>query len=141
MDPPQQQHQQQQHPEIHDDKPQQKLIPMKSEDVQLAEITHQEDISGDDNAKPQPGPTFTLEEENAVYRKLDWNLLPLIFVLYSLSVLDRGNLGNARIAGMEDEIDLKGRRYAWLATIFYIACKISLTNISLIHSFELQWRR
>ena len=42
----------------------------------------------------------TSEEEEAVIRKLDWRLLPLVFVLYSLAVLDRSNLGNARIAGM-----------------------------------------
>lgn len=40
------------------------------------------------------------QEEAAVIRKLDWRLLPLVFVLYSLAVLDRSNLGNARIAGM-----------------------------------------
>ncbi|KAK2806047.1 hypothetical protein FQN51_008000 [Onygenales sp. PD_10] len=68
---------------------------------------------------------FTEAEEKAVIRKLDCNLLPLIFVLYSLSVLDRSNLGNARIAGMEDDIDLSGRRYDWLATVFYIAYILS----------------
>lgn len=67
---------------------------------------------------------FTAEEEHRVYRKLDWNLMPLIFVLYSLSSLDRSNLGNAKIAGMQDDIDLGGNRYGWLATIFYIACKL-----------------
>jgi hypothetical protein len=65
---------------------------------------------------------FTKEEEEIVIRKLDWHLMPLIFVLYSLSVLDRSNLGNAKIAGMQKDIDLSGDRYAWLGTIFYISC-------------------
>lgn len=65
------------------------------------------------------------EEEAAVIRKLDWHLLPLVFVLYSLAVLDRSNLGNARIAGMEEDIDLSGNRYNWLGTIFYIAYILS----------------
>jgi len=65
----------------------------------------------------------TPEEEAAVIRKLDWHLLPFVFLLYMLAVLDRSNLGNARLAGMEDEIDLTGFRYNWLGTIFYIACK------------------
>ncbi|KAE9374903.1 MFS general substrate transporter [Stipitochalara longipes BDJ] len=64
---------------------------------------------------------FTTEEEEAVIRKLDWHLMPLIFVLYSLSVLDRSNLGNAKIAGMSKDIDIGGNRYAWLGTIFYIS--------------------
>lgn len=61
------------------------------------------------------------QEEAAVIRKLDWRLLPLVFVLYSLAVLDRSNLGNARLAGMEDDIDISGDRYNLLGTIFYIA--------------------
>jgi len=65
----------------------------------------------------------TPEEEEAVIRKLDWHLLPYIFLLYMLSVLDRSNLGNAKLAGMEDDIDLGGLRYNWLGTIFYISCK------------------
>jgi hypothetical protein len=65
---------------------------------------------------------FTKEEEEAVIRKLDWHLMPLIFTLYSISVLDRSNLGNAKVAGMSNDIDLSGNRYAWLGTIFYISC-------------------
>lgn len=42
-----------------------------------------------------------------------------------LSVLDRSNLGNARLAGLEDDIDLTGFRYNWLGTIFYIAYILS----------------
>jgi hypothetical protein len=77
-------------------------------------------------------PQYSKKEENAVIRKLDWHLMPLIFVLYSLSVLDRSNLGNARISGMEDDIDLSGNRYDWLGTAFYISCE-SLPH----HSFTL----
>lgn len=72
---------------------------------------------------------FTKEEEEAVIRKLDWHLMPLIFVLYSISVLDRSNLGNAVVAGMNKDIDLSGNRYAWLGTIFYISCKSIFQHI------------
>ncbi|OJZ88876.1 hypothetical protein ASPFODRAFT_127854 [Aspergillus luchuensis CBS 106.47] len=88
-----------------------------------ADISELEYVKG--NAPGNAGPTFSIEDENRVYRKLDWNLMPLVFVLYSLSVLDRSNLGNAKIAGMEDDIDLSGRRYDWLATAFYIAYILS----------------
>ena len=64
----------------------------------------------------------TAAEEAAVIRKLDWHLLPFVFLLYMLAVLDRSNLGNAKLAGMEDEINLTGLRYNWLGTIFYISC-------------------
>ncbi|RMZ91299.1 hypothetical protein DV736_g1452, partial [Chaetothyriales sp. CBS 134916] len=68
---------------------------------------------------------YTPEEEASVIRRLDCRLLPLVFVLYSFSVLDRSNLGNARLAGLQDAIDLKGERYNWLGTIFYISYILS----------------
>lgn len=76
-------------------------------------------------------PAFTPEEEARVIQKLDYRLLPFLFVLYSLSVLDRSNLGNAKLAGLSKDIDLRGNRYNWLGTIFYIACKeFSMTTIT-----------
>ena len=70
-----------------------------------------------------PTTTYTLEEEKRIIRSLDWHIMPLIFLLYSLSVLDRSNLGNARIAGMEKDLHLSSQGYNWLATVFYIACE------------------
>ena len=40
------------------------------------------------------------KEEKRIIRKLDARLLLFVFVLYSLSVLDRSNLGNAKLANM-----------------------------------------
>ncbi|KAI1480366.1 MFS general substrate transporter [Daldinia eschscholtzii] len=64
---------------------------------------------------------YTPEQEARVVRKLDLNLMTLFFVLYMLAYLDRGNIGNARIAGMAKDLDLTGNRYQWLLNIFYIA--------------------
>ncbi|KAM0807003.1 putative Major facilitator superfamily domain-containing protein [Seiridium cardinale] len=63
----------------------------------------------------------TAEEEARVIRKLDWRLMPMIFLIYMLSVLDRSNLGNAYVAGLTESIDLSGTRYAMLGTVFYIS--------------------
>lgn len=91
------------------------ITPGKMEALQIANLDIVE--------KGAPTIEFSEKEKNAVIRKLDWRLMPLIFILYSLSVLDRSNLGNARLAGLVDDIDLSGRRYDWLATVFYIACE------------------
>ncbi|KAL9107271.1 MAG: hypothetical protein Q9227_007813 [Pyrenula ochraceoflavens] len=72
-----------------------------------------------------PPTEYSEEEYKRVIRKLDWNILPMVIVLYSLSVLDRSNLGNARIAGLEDDINISGDRYSWLGTVFYIAYILS----------------
>ncbi|KAJ6443511.1 ATP-dependent RNA helicase dbp3 [Purpureocillium lavendulum] len=58
--------------------------------------------------------------EKRVVRKLDLHVVPMVMALYLLAFLDRSNVGNARIAGMDKDLDLFGDRYDWLLTIFYI---------------------
>jgi hypothetical protein len=59
--------------------------------------------------------------EARVRRKLDTHLIPLLSALYLLAFLDRSNIGNARIAGMENDLRLTSDKYEWLLTIFYIS--------------------
>ncbi|TWU70487.1 hypothetical protein ED733_000495 [Metarhizium rileyi] len=59
--------------------------------------------------------------EGRVRRKLDVHVLLLFCFLFLLAFLDRSNIGNARIAGLEDDLDLSSNQYDWLLTIFYIA--------------------
>lgn len=63
--------------------------------------------------------------EARVLRKLDLNVLMLLCFLFLLAFLDRSNVGNARIAGMEEDLHLSGDRYQWLLTIFYMAYILS----------------
>lgn len=44
-------------------------------------------------------------------RKIDWRLLPFLALLYLLSFLDRTNIGNARLAGIEKSLGMKGLNY------------------------------
>ncbi|KAI0505399.1 retrograde regulation protein 2 [Xylaria bambusicola] len=62
----------------------------------------------------------TSEEEKLVIKKLDWRLMPMIFAIYSLSVLDRSNLGNAHVAGLDESLGLQGDQYSTLGTFFYV---------------------
>ncbi|RJE26498.1 Major Facilitator Superfamily [Aspergillus sclerotialis] len=69
-------------------------------------------------------PTTTTPDpavERRLLRKLDWNLVTLVSFFYLLAFLDRSNIGNAKIAGMQDELKLGGKDYSWLLTIFYIS--------------------
>ncbi|KAF2639948.1 MFS general substrate transporter [Massarina eburnea CBS 473.64] len=61
------------------------------------------------------------ELEAKVRRKLDWHIIPLVSVLYLFAFLDRSNIGNARIAGMQEDLNLSSEEYDWLLTIFYIS--------------------
>ncbi|EON97631.1 putative major facilitator superfamily transporter protein [Phaeoacremonium minimum UCRPA7] len=67
---------------------------------------------------------YTTEEEQAVVRKFDRRLVVFVALLYMLSFLDRSNIGNARIAGMDDDLQSIPRReewYEWALTAFYIS--------------------
>lgn len=62
----------------------------------------------------------TAEEERQVVRTFDRKLVPFLALLYLLSFLDRSNIGNARIAGLTDDLNLSSSQYEWLLTAFYI---------------------
>ncbi|KAF5355128.1 hypothetical protein D9756_005715 [Leucocoprinus leucothites] len=52
-------------------------------------------------------------------RKLDWNLIPFVSLLYLLSFLDRSNVGNARLAGLERDLDMNGLDYNIALAVFF----------------------
>ncbi|KAI5785573.1 major facilitator superfamily domain-containing protein, partial [Peziza echinospora] len=62
---------------------------------------------------------YTAEQERRVVRKMDKYLVGFLAVLYMLSFLDRSNIGNARIAGLTEDLNLTGDQYEWLLTAFY----------------------
>ena len=83
---------------------------------------------------------YTPDEEKAVIKRFDRRLVLFVALLYMLSFLDRsstsfssleGNLdyladiksdiGNARIAGMETDLNLSSYQYEWLLRAFYIS--------------------
>lgn len=44
---------------------------------------------------------YDAKATSKLIRKIDWVLLPFLALLYLLSFLDRTNIGNARLAGLE----------------------------------------
>lgn len=64
---------------------------------------------------------YTAREEAKVVRKLDFHILSVVSVLYLLSYLDRGNIGNANAAGMSEDLHIGDPQYEWFLTIFYIS--------------------
>ncbi|KAF7187612.1 MFS transporter prlL [Pseudocercospora fuligena] len=60
-------------------------------------------------------------EEKALIRKLDWRLVPTCWLLYLLSNVDRTNIGNAKIGGMEEDFDLTSNQYSMIVLVFFIS--------------------
>ncbi|GAA5836738.1 hypothetical protein JCM11251_002713 [Rhodosporidiobolus azoricus] len=59
--------------------------------------------------------------EAALRRKLDWHIIPVIALLYLFCFIDRANIGNARLAGLEADLGMSGNDYNILLTSFYVA--------------------
>ncbi|EAU83297.2 hypothetical protein CC1G_10738 [Coprinopsis cinerea okayama7 len=55
-----------------------------------------------------------------VIRRIDWRILPLLGLLYSIALIDRTNLGIARIVGLEEDLQLYiGERYSIASMIYF----------------------
>ncbi|KIV81005.1 hypothetical protein PV11_08459 [Exophiala sideris] len=63
---------------------------------------------------------YDAEETAKVLHKIDYRLLPTLALLYLLTFLDKGNIGNARVAGMAKDLHLTGTQYNIALTLFFI---------------------
>ncbi|KAF8965756.1 MFS general substrate transporter [Flammula alnicola] len=67
-----------------------------------------------------PPPTLTEEQERKLWRKIDLRLMPILSLMYLLSFLDRGNIGNARLQGLQSQLHLIGNEYNIALTMYFI---------------------
>lgn len=113
----------------------------KSDKEHLGGLSEDEKVGGVHFERAQqladlPDPDAGLSEEDraALDRKLMWRvdiwLIPWLSLLYLLSFLDRTNIGNARLAGMETNLNMSGTDYNMSLTIFFISYAIAepITN-------------
>ncbi|KAL1902254.1 hypothetical protein Sste5346_001230 [Sporothrix stenoceras] len=66
---------------------------------------------------------YSVDEERAVVHKFDRRLVLFVAFLYMLSFLDRSNIGNARVAGMDADLQTTPPRddwYEWALSAFYV---------------------
>ncbi|KIX07327.1 uncharacterized protein Z518_01980 [Rhinocladiella mackenziei CBS 650.93] len=66
-------------------------------------------------------PSYDHHTESRLMRKVDWRLLPILGALYSIALIDRVNISNARVAGMGVDLNLQvGNRYTTALVVFFI---------------------
>ncbi|ESK89448.1 mfs nicotinic acid transporter tna1 [Moniliophthora roreri MCA 2997] len=93
-------------------------IEEKGSQSRMEDYADKADIGGE-SLLPAP-PTFTEEEERKLWRKIDRRLMPMLCLMYLMSFLDRGNIGNARLQGLVTQLDLKGNEYNIALTMYFI---------------------
>ncbi|KAM5434945.1 hypothetical protein McaMca56_006555 [Microsporum canis] len=71
--------------------------------------------------------------DRALLWKLDLKLVPWLSLLYLVSFLDRTNVGNAKLEGLQKDLRLTDGQYAAALTIFFVSYSVfePLTNILL----------
>ncbi|KAF8930764.1 hypothetical protein BGZ52_000653 [Haplosporangium bisporale] len=88
--------------------------------------------------KKEGSPAYSKEEDHVEFtsdqaliarlrRKIDLRLIPLLSLMYLFSFLDRVNIGNAKVAGLEKDIGLTPQEYSWALSIFFIGYIIAET--------------
>ncbi|KAF2736694.1 MFS general substrate transporter [Polyplosphaeria fusca] len=63
---------------------------------------------------------FSKAEDRAIYRKVDCRVVPMLAMLYLISHLDRANLGNAKIEGLEKDLGMDGNMYNIVVSVFFV---------------------
>ncbi|EEB94240.1 hypothetical protein MPER_06977 [Moniliophthora perniciosa FA553] len=64
---------------------------------------------------------FDAKAEARLRRKIDLYIIPTVSILYLFCFIDRANIGNARLAGFESDLGLKGYDYNSVLSIFFIS--------------------
>ncbi|KAJ5370289.1 MFS general substrate transporter [Penicillium cataractarum] len=64
-------------------------------------------------------PVYSYREQRKIIRRIDARLIVMLGFLHTVSLIDRGNLGTASVAGMDKELRLKGTQYSTIAVSFF----------------------
>ncbi|KAF5873137.1 putative pantothenate transporter liz1 protein [Botrytis fragariae] len=65
-------------------------------------------------------PEERLSIEAKLKRKIDLRLLPMVILMYIMNYLDRNNIAAARLAGMEEDLNLVGDQYQTCVSILFV---------------------
>ncbi|KAI0365415.1 MFS general substrate transporter [Pilatotrama ljubarskyi] len=97
-----------------------------------------EDVSSEPifpfNLKSLPPPPMTLsaKEEARIWRKIDMRLLPVITVMYLMSFVDRGNIGNAKLQGLITQLNLVENEYNVALTMYFVSYSVCTIPANLL---------
>uniref|UniRef100_A0A8H7Y4K6 Major facilitator superfamily (MFS) profile domain-containing protein n=2 Tax=Psilocybe cubensis TaxID=181762 RepID=A0A8H7Y4K6_PSICU len=89
----------------------------------MPEIAHDTEATGKDvssTASRSDHSIIDVQAERRAVRKLDLTVLPIVTMFYLLSFLDRANIGNARVAGLQKSLHLTDKQYQIAVTVLYV---------------------
>ncbi|KAF8817611.1 MFS general substrate transporter [Phlegmacium glaucopus] len=72
-----------------------------------------------------PSSEYELHLERQAVRILDYTILPTMTMFYLLSYLDRTNIGNARVAGLQSDLHLTDKQYQICISVLFVPYVLS----------------
>lgn len=81
-----------------------------ADDVDIAAqiLANNIDIAGSES--------WSLAEDKSLMRKVDWRLIPILFVCATLSGLDKSAISAAAIYDLKKDLNLVGQQYSWVGS-------------------------
>ncbi|KAK3633298.1 hypothetical protein LTR56_015866 [Elasticomyces elasticus] len=64
--------------------------------------------------------TFPDDKHKKMLRKIDFRLVPMLALLYLCAHIDRANIGNAKIEGMLEDLNMTGLQYNIAVSVFFV---------------------
>ncbi|OJI96742.1 hypothetical protein ASPVEDRAFT_58601 [Aspergillus versicolor CBS 583.65] len=64
-------------------------------------------------------------DDTALLRRIDWRILPVMFLTYFLQFVDKISLNYANVMGLQEDLGMSGNDFSWLATAFFIAYAVA----------------
>ncbi|QRV81255.1 major facilitator superfamily transporter [Ceratobasidium sp. AG-Ba] len=78
-------------------------------------------VMGDESIKKAPSQSEEdLRFEKQLIRKMDLHVCPWVMLVYLVSFLDRVNIGNARLYGLEADLGMKGSQFQTAVSVLFV---------------------
>jgi ACS family allantoate permease-like MFS transporter len=90
--------------------------PQRSLDQKLGKSEHI-DRGASFLAEAQEYAPLSPEAERRLMRKVDWIMIPMLFITATFGAVDKVALGTAAIYGLQTDAHLHGQQYSWLGSI------------------------
>ncbi|KAI2622742.1 putative allantoate permease [Hypomontagnella submonticulosa] len=59
------------------------------------------------------------DEARRIMRRIDWRIMPLLFLTYAFNFMDKTILSSASVFGLREDTHLEGSDYSWVSSVFY----------------------
>lgn len=69
------------------------------------------------------------KEEKKLKRRIDWIMIPMLFLIATLGAVDKVSLSTAALYGLRGDNNLVGQQYSWLGSILSLGVSQSQSSI------------